>query len=125
MLTEILLLLVKGGIIMTANQIAYWNYLENARANRAKEIENNRANLAKEAETNRSNLANETVLFERNAETRRSNLESEGLRGLELRQRMREGREQERHNKQTERWQLINTAVNFIPNTLKGIGSLL
>lgn len=46
---------------MTANQIAYWNYVENSRHNLASETEAKRSNLAKERESNRSNVANEVL----------------------------------------------------------------
>lgn len=58
---------------MTANQIAYWNYRENSRANREREKETHRSNLAQETETNRSNVARET-------ETHRSNVVNERLK---------------------------------------------
>lgn len=57
---------------MTGNQIAYWNLVENQRANKAKEAENYRSNVAKETETNRSNLIKE-------GETNRSNLANEAI----------------------------------------------
>lgn len=51
---------------MTQNQIAYWNFVEQGRANRAREaqqyrehLETKRSNKAKEGETNRHNLATE------------------------------------------------------------------
>lgn len=75
---------------MTSNQIAYWNLVEQKRANMASENtkrfsaeETQRANQAKEAETFRSNLAKEQ-------ETKRSNLAHEY--------------EATRHNRQQERF---------------------
>lgn len=62
---------------MTANQIAYWNYVELKRANRAKERENTRSNKAREVETNRSNLANESISSRRQIEDARHNKASE------------------------------------------------
>ncbi len=46
---------------MTANQISYWNLMENSRANREKEAENIRSNKAKEYENLRHNLQTEDV----------------------------------------------------------------
>lgn len=85
---------------MTANTIAYWNYLETVRSNKARESltqhqneEANRHNLATEGlglmnyslavknqqETVRANMARET-------ETKRSNIVRERLSALELRE---------------------------------------
>lgn len=85
---------------MTANTIAYWNYLETVRSNKARESltqyqneEANRHNLATEGlglmnyslavknqqETVRANMARET-------ETKRSNMVRERLSALELRE---------------------------------------
>lgn len=44
---------------MTANQIAYSNYVESHRSNRANEIETHRANLAREEENHRANKVSE------------------------------------------------------------------
>lgn len=63
----------KGGSYMTANQISYWNYVENSRHNRATERESNRSNLAREIEENRSNLSNESISRERNSLQREAN----------------------------------------------------
>nr|AVX53710.1 putative ORF1 [Marmot picobirnavirus] len=63
---------MKGGTVMTQNQIMYQNYLETRRSNQARETETNRSNLARELETNRSNVAVE-------GETHRHNLATEGL----------------------------------------------
>lgn len=71
---------------MTHNQIAYWNYVESQRANKAKEFETARSNRAQEAllsrqhdETFRHNLANEGLQARQNDETRRHNLIGEAL----------------------------------------------
>lgn len=45
---------------MTQNQIAYWQNVETARANRAREAENTRSNIAKESENIRSNRERES-----------------------------------------------------------------
>lgn len=45
--------------MMTVNQIAYWNYLENVRSNQSVESETKRHNLTYEAETERHNRATE------------------------------------------------------------------
>lgn len=62
---------------MTTNQIAYWNYVENARNHFATEVEMRRANEARERETHRSNLANEAILREKNLLTSMANQENE------------------------------------------------
>lgn len=62
---------------MTDLSVKYWDYLENVRANQAREQENYRSNLAKEAETQRANLAYE-------AENYRAHVASEQLRGDEI-----------------------------------------
>ena len=62
---------------MTVNQLAYLNYEELKRANRAREIEANRANTVDEAERNRHNLATETVQVGTLDESRRHNFVSE------------------------------------------------
>lgn len=49
----------KEAMEMTHNQIAYWQNVETARANRAREGENLRSNVAKETENIRSNKARE------------------------------------------------------------------
>lgn len=82
---------------MTHNQIAYWNYVESQRANKAKEFETARSNRAQEAllaqqqgETYRHNLANERETYRHNVagenvslasqrETLRHNLAGEAL----------------------------------------------
>nr|AVA30690.1 hypothetical protein [Picobirnavirus sp.] len=64
---------------MTTNQLAYLNYVEQARSNLAKEEETKRANMAKEWENQRSNLARE-------AENTRSNQANELQRQKELQQ---------------------------------------
>lgn len=58
---------------MTANQIAYWNYVENSRHNRATERETGRSNKAREIETYRSNTTNEGLSAERNELLRAQN----------------------------------------------------
>lgn len=81
---------------MTHNQIAWFNAIESARSNRARESEthrsnlsneseNRRSNLAREAETNRSNLAKEF-------ETNRHNRETEGISLLDFNERARHNR---------------------------------
>lgn len=80
---------------MTSNQIAYWNYAETARSNKAKERETGRTNRVNEAikwhtlgETTRHNVAGEKETLRHNAasealgsaqlqETNRSNLARE------------------------------------------------
>lgn len=51
---------------MTANQIAYLNYLELKRSNLVKEAENARSNRAVELENRRSNIARELETFRNN-----------------------------------------------------------
>lgn len=46
---------------MTANQIAYWNYVENSRHNKEQERENYRSNRARESENYRANIASESL----------------------------------------------------------------
>lgn len=60
---------------MTKNQIEYWKYVEQRRANLAGEAEAARSNIARESETNRANL-------EKERETRRSNQANELLANL-------------------------------------------
>lgn len=69
---------------MTHNQIAYWNYVESQRANKAKEFETARSNRAQEAllarqqsETNRHNLANERETFRHNVAGEKVSLASQ------------------------------------------------
>lgn len=73
---------------MTNNQIAYWNYVENARHNQAMEAEANRANRAQEREQQRSHRASEVIARQGNSinasfnearaeETRRHNYATE------------------------------------------------
>lgn len=75
---------------MTQNQIAYWNYKESGRHNRAVEAETHRANRAQETETNRHNVtweqeterhnrAIEGLTSVQNVETHRSNVVRESL----------------------------------------------
>lgn len=110
---------------MTRNQIAYWEFRENersnrareaetARSNRANEFETNRANIARETETNRNNVAvlNETSRANkaREVETNRNNLITEAIA---------QGRldEDVRHNKvvesETERNNRMNNAIGW------------
>lgn len=58
---------------MTANEIAYLNYLENQRSNMAREEETNRSNVAKEVETNRHNVADESLGSRKQDEVERDN----------------------------------------------------
>lgn len=69
---------------MTANQISYWNLMENSRSNLAKEAETNRANVAKEREELRSNQARER-------ENLRHNLETEDVAKRDIREKERTG----------------------------------
>lgn len=62
---------------MTVNQLSYLRYLEDQRANQAREDETRRSNLAKEKETERSNRANELRQVLSLNETRRSNFAKE------------------------------------------------
>lgn len=82
---------------MTANQIAYWNYVETKRSNQAKErltgeanaetrrsniareTENMRSNLAREAENLRSNQTNELIARSRAREEARANRAKESI----------------------------------------------
>lgn len=82
---------------MTANQIAYWNYVETKRNNMASLAETTRShqanenynmlnlrevarsNYAREAENRRSNMANESIKREQNREARRSNQANEDI----------------------------------------------
>lgn len=80
---------------MTANQIAYWNYVENKRSNQARErltgeanVETRRSNIARESETMRSNLARE-------AETLRSNQANELIARTRAREEARANRAKE------------------------------
>lgn len=52
---------IQGGMLMTHNQIAYQEYLEKRRSNKAAERETKRSNLARETETARSNVAKERI----------------------------------------------------------------
>lgn len=65
---------MKGGHYMTANQIAYWNYVENNRHNIASEKEALRSNRAKEREQHRSNVAQESLTSAANQIRQQSNL---------------------------------------------------
>lgn len=49
---------------MTRNQIEYWNYIEQARANRAKEAEDARSHRAQENENYRSHRAQEELSYQ-------------------------------------------------------------
>lgn len=96
----------KGGMCMTQNQIAYWNYVEGKRHNLATETETNRNNVATLAETNRANLAKEKqnrinsdrsyymslVSFE---EQKRATRVSEDLRQKELNETIRSNKARE------------------------------
>lgn len=84
---------------MTRNQIAYQNYTESVRANKAREGETNRSNLANEQETKRSNLAREAETnrsnIARESEAIRSNMVNEQIKGLELQEKSRSNRANE------------------------------
>lgn len=84
---------------MTRNQIAYQNYTESVRANKAREGETNRSNLANERETQRSNLAREAENYRSNTtrerETERSNKANEGIKSYEALERNRSNLAQE------------------------------
>lgn len=58
---------------MTNNQINYWTFKENQRANLARESETQRHNLASEAETGRHNVAGERIESSKLYETSRHN----------------------------------------------------
>lgn len=81
---------------MTHNQIAWFNAVEGARANRAKESETHRSNRFHEDETRRSNLARETETNRSNLakefETNRHNKETEGISLLDVNERVRHNR---------------------------------
>lgn len=92
---------------MTHNQIAYWNYIESQRSNRARELETARSNRAQEAllsrqhdETYRHNVASEK-------EGARHNLASETLSSRTLSETQRANREQE-----SIKWAGQNLATN-------------
>ena len=87
---------------MTHNQIAWFNAIESARSNRARESETHRSNLFYEGETKRSNLARETETNRSNLakefETNRHNRESEGISLLDFNERARHNRVSENND---------------------------
>lgn len=87
---------------MTHNQIAWFNAIESARSNRAKESETHRSNLFYEGETRRSNLARETETNRANLakefETNRHNREAEGISLLDFNERARHNRVSENND---------------------------
>lgn len=89
---------------MTANQIAYWNYVESNRHNLATEKENTRSNLAREREQNRSNLSQEQISREGNAIRQTSNLINDAHY-------LRSDSEANRHNLAMERLQDRNVRI--------------
>lgn len=102
---------------MTANQIAYWNYKEKVRNNKAVETETNRANLVREAETNRSNRMREYQTFQQRMQDRE--LKRIDQREVERSHRANEWRdywtlqETKRHNSALESAQLIQAESNM------------
>lgn len=62
---------------MTANQIAYSNYMEQSRHNLVGENETNRHNIAQEYETNRTNVANEQLRLKEHKEAKKHNRATE------------------------------------------------
>lgn len=88
---------------MTANQIAYQNYLENARHNVVGENESRRHNFSTEIETGRHNISTEGETTRHNKkfelETSRHNIATEHETG--------------RHNVATENAALSNLAFNY------------
>lgn len=62
---------------MTVNQLSYLRYLEDQRANQAREAEAYRSDIARELEAGRSNQANEMLKLLGLRESRRSNLAQE------------------------------------------------
>lgn len=88
---------------MTANQIAFQNYLENARHNVVGEKESHRHNFTTEVETGRHNLSTEAETTRHNTvfelETGRHNVTTEN--------------ETSRHNVATENAALSNLAFNY------------
>lgn len=80
---------------MTHNQIDYWNYRENQRANLAKEDENQRHNVATETESHRANLVNEAMGWAHESEISRHNQAGEMIDSIR-------NAETQRHNQATE-----------------------
>lgn len=65
--------------IMTANQIAWQNMLENKRSNVSKETETKRHNVTTEVETGRHNKSTESLGFSNLSELGRHNLQMEAV----------------------------------------------
>lgn len=92
---------------MTHNQIAWFNAVESARSNRARENETHRSNSFYEQETKRSNLARETETNRSNLakefETARHNKQTEGISLLDFNERARHNRVSEINDAQRNR----------------------
>lgn len=69
---------------MTNNQVAYWNYKELVRSNRAKEAETQRSNQVREEETARANRAQEKIAYDRYLEEARANRANESIKWGQL-----------------------------------------
>lgn len=116
---------MKGGIFMTANQIAYWVNEENKRANLVREeisrntlAENTRHNITGEGiqqqnadtslgvlkESGRHNLITESQTNFVNRENKRHNIKSENLTDKQI-------KENKRHNVKTERYQFATLPI--------------
>lgn len=125
-------------LIMTQNQISYWNLqelkrsnaareAETARSNRANEYEANRSNVARESETNRHNVATELISslanqetqrsnIAREAETARSNLANEAIKSTANAINYYSASEQARTNKANEQLKLLNLGETIRSN---------
>lgn len=110
---------------MTNNQINYWTFRENQRANLARENETQRHNLASEAETGRHNVAGEQIetskLYETSRhnkafeyETARHNQMSERIDLSTLGETVRHNQQQESISKQANAIKREATAVDFM-----------
>lgn len=82
---------MKGGLIMTRNQIEYWNLQENKRNNVARLAEDNRHALVSENETAKHNRASEIQAINELGETSRHNRATESAAINQM-------AEQHRHN---------------------------
>lgn len=85
---------------MTANQINYWNYVENSRHNKATEQEQKRSNLAQEGERSRSNQENEAILREKNAIAKFQNIINARYNDRYLSETQRSNMAREQYNQQ-------------------------
>lgn len=99
---------------MTQNQIAYWNM-----------VENHRANLAKEQETHRSNVTNERLQSTNLSEIARSNAAKELLQlmGLQETTRSNMARESEtsRHNQRAEMLELYSAQTKGLDTVARNL----